>query len=377
MFSEDMRIGHMDVTSELVKILKQHLLWNKARVECFSKMIVALLTVKTVNLMEWAQVFITTANPDSAYMRIKRFFRHFDLDGDTIAKFIFFLFNFSNSRWYLTIDRTNWEFGKCKINFLVLAIAYKGIAVPIMWILLDKKGNSNCGERIALFNRFASCFGLENIAGVLADREFIGKVWFNYLKMKKIPFFIRIKWNFLISNSQGRPVNAWQLFFGLKKDEKRILSGKRKIFGLMFNVAGMRCDNGDFLIVATTESAENAIEIYAYRWEIESLFGSLKTKGFNLEDTHITKLDRLSKLMAILAIAFCWAHKIGEWQNEVKPIKIKKHGRKAISLFHSGVNKLRNIFCGVRRSQKEILGLIQLLVAPPPRAGTAKVGLSL
>lgn len=82
------------------------------------------------------------------------------------------------------------------------------------------------------------------------------------------------------------------------------------------------------MIVATTESAENAIEIYAYPWEIESLFGSLKTKGFNLEDTHLTKLDRLSKLMAILAIGFCWAHKIGEWQNEIKPIKIKKHGRK-------------------------------------------------
>lgn len=39
-------------------------------------MIVALLTVKTVNLTEWAQVFLTQANPDSAYMRIKRFFRY-------------------------------------------------------------------------------------------------------------------------------------------------------------------------------------------------------------------------------------------------------------------------------------------------------------
>lgn len=129
----------MDITSELSKSLKQHLSWNKCRIECFAKMIVALLTVKTVNLTEWAQVFFTEASADSAYMRIKRFFRHFDLDGNTIAKFIFFLFNFSNGRWYLTLDRTNWQFGKCKINFLVLAIAYKGVAIP-MWTLLNKKG---------------------------------------------------------------------------------------------------------------------------------------------------------------------------------------------------------------------------------------------
>lgn len=367
----------MDITSELSGILKQHLLWNKARVECFAKMIVALLTVKTVNLMEWAQVFITDATPDSAYIRIKRFFRHFDLDGDTIAKFIFLLFHFSNGRWYLTLDRTNWEFGKCKINFLVLAIAYKGVAIPIMWTLLNKKGNSNCSERVALLERFIFCFGRKVIAGVLADREFIGKHWFRYLKKGKIPFFIRLKWNFLISNSQGNPVNAWQLFLGLKRGEKRILSGERIIFGLKFNVAGMRCDDGDFLIIATTESAENSIEIYAYRWEIESLFGSLKTKGFNLEDTHLTNLDRLAKLMAVLAIAFCWAHKIGEWQNEIKPIKIKKHGRKAISLFHYGINKLRNVFCGIRRSSKEIMRLIQLLFAPPPMTGIAKRGLTL
>jgi hypothetical protein len=75
---------------------------------------------------------------------------------------------------------------------------------------------------------------------------------------------------------------------------------------LLFNLVGHRCEDDDFLIVATTESADNALEIYGYRWEIETLFGCLKIRGFNLE-------DRLEKLMAVLAVAFCWAHKIGEW----------------------------------------------------------------
>ena len=363
----------MDITSELSKSLKQHLSWNKCRIDCFAKMIVALLTVKTVKLTEWAQVFLTEASPDSAYMRIKRFFRYFDLDCDALAKFIFNLFNFSSGRWYLTLDRTNWEFGSFKINFLVLAVVYKGAAIPIMWTLLNKKGNSNCDERKALVNRFISCFGREVIAGILADREFIGQQWFKYLVKRKIPFFIRIKWNFLVTNSQGREVNAWQLFTGLKKGESRILQGKRKVFGLLFNLVGHRCKDGDFLIVATTESADNALEIYGYRWEIETLFGCLKTRGFNLEDTHITRLDRLGKLMAVLAVAFCWAHKIGEWQNEIKPIKIKNHGRKTMSVFRNGVNILRRILCGMAPSKAKVKQVIQILFAPPQGIHVARL----
>jgi hypothetical protein len=367
----------MDITSELSRSLNHHLSWNKARVECFAKMIVALLTVKTVNLTEWASVFLTNANPESAYMRIKRFFRHFDLDGNVLAKFIFWLFNFDKGQWYLTLDRTNWEFGKFKINFLVLAVVYKGAAIPLMWSLLDKKGNSNCAERMELVNRFIACFGNTVVAGVLADREFVSKEWFSYLLKQKIPFFIRIKWNYLISDSRGRLVNAWQLFSDLQRGEKRVLQGKRKIFGLDFNVAGLRCEDGGFLIVATTESADNAIEIYAYRWEIETLFGCLKTRGFNLEDTHLTRPDRLSKLMAVLAIAFCWAHKTGEWKNEATPIKIKNHGRKAISLFRSGLNVLRNLLCAGKPLKAEIVKTIRLLFDPPHGAKMVKWGLSL
>ena len=40
--------------------------------------------------------------------------------------------------WRLTMDRTNWQFGKADINFLVL-----GIARPVFWSVLDKAGNSD------------------------------------------------------------------------------------------------------------------------------------------------------------------------------------------------------------------------------------------
>ena len=82
------------------------------------------------------------------------------------------------------------------------------------------------------------------------------------------------------------------------------------------------------------------INILMLRWEIECLFGCFKGRGFNFEDTHITDKERIKKLVALLAIAFTWAHRTGEWQNEQRPIKIKKHGRPAVSLFRYGLDFL-------------------------------------
>lgn len=46
---------------------------------------------------------------------------------------------------------------------------------------------------------------------------------------------------------------------------------------------------------------------------------------------------------SLLAIAFCWAYKTGEWHHEVKPIKIKTHRRPAISLFRYGLDYIDDI----------------------------------
>ncbi|MEL7193617.1 MAG: transposase, partial [Bacteroidota bacterium] len=75
---------------------------------------------------------------------------------------------------------------------------------------------------------------------------------------------------------------------------------------------------------------------YAKRWEIEVLFGDLKKRGFNFEDTHITQPQRINNLIAVLALAHVWAILVGKWiLQKTKSIPIKKHGRKAISIFNT------------------------------------------
>jgi hypothetical protein len=77
----------------------------------------------------------------------------------------------------------------------------------------------------------------------------------------------------------------------------------------------------------------------------------LKTKGFNMEGTHITDPDKLSTLLAVLALAVALAVKTGVTAARLKSIPIKKHGRKACSLFALGIHSLRKIFAAASPGQ--------------------------
>jgi hypothetical protein len=97
-------------------------------------------------------------------------------DSNLLARLIFKMLP-HEPPFKLVMDRTNWKFGKININVLTLAIAYDGVAFPILISMLDKRGNSHTRERVEIMNRYVELFGEETIDCLLADREFIGKQW--------------------------------------------------------------------------------------------------------------------------------------------------------------------------------------------------------
>jgi hypothetical protein len=354
----------MKHVSELVKSLNEYFGWNKARMTCFVMMLLSLFMTRTVNLQKLACVACGKALQSSCYRRLQRFFSQFEIDYDRLARFIFQLFFTASGQVYLTMDRTNWQWGKVNINILTLGIVFKGTAIPIYWRLLNKRGNSNTVERIELMQKFIDCFGKPVIRGLLADREFIGGEWLSWLQQHGVPFCIRVRNNLLTTNARGLEVDMDALFHGLKPQEERIIPGARKLIGCEVYLAGLRLDSGELLIVATNSPLSAPIKTYSFRWEIETLFGCLKRRGFNLEDTRLTQMHRIKKMFALLAIAFCWAHKTGEWLSQIKPIKIKKHGRPAVSIFRYGLDYIAQAITRISHSIKKFQYCIIIIQQP-------------
>ena len=117
------------------------------------------------------------------------------------------------------------------------------------------------------------------------------------------------------------------LFRNLALDQQRTLRKRRTIYGHAVWLAAVRLED-EFLIVASNRNPGQALAQYQKRWSIEVLFSALKKRGFDFETTHLTDPVRIKKLVALLALAFTWAHLVGVWLAEQKPLKIKKHGYK-------------------------------------------------
>lgn len=129
----------MQQIDQLSKVLNSTFNWNKARMDCFVGILIALLKLRSINLTELASAFPSEARKESRYRRIQRFICEHFLNFDVVALFIMQLFCFLETDYTLTLDRTNWKWGEKNINILMLAVVYKGVAIPVYWVLLNRK----------------------------------------------------------------------------------------------------------------------------------------------------------------------------------------------------------------------------------------------
>jgi hypothetical protein len=222
---------------------------NKARRNFLAKFVVALLRVKSVNLTEVAAAFSGRALPESSYKRIQRFLRLFELPYASVALALVRQAGVPTP-FVLTLDRTEWQLGSVWLNVLVVGVAYKGVALPVFWRVLPKKGCASTAEKLEAVGRFVRLFGARSIAFLAADREFADRGLFGYLRGQGIDFRIRVKRNALVANGRGQVVQAFRLFRSQRLGVGLALPTLRKCWGMELHLTGLRLASGDYVIVA-------------------------------------------------------------------------------------------------------------------------------
>lgn len=352
MFSDKSKIPNPKVSNEdtsLFSVLKEELTFiNVARLKLMSFFICALCKIQTVNYERLALGFDTTVEKSSNLRRIQRFFASYTLDHDLIARLIFRLLP-KQDKYELTMDRTNWKFGQSNINILVIGVVHQGVAFPLLFKMMDKFGNSNTQERKEILERYDKLFGFQTIEVLVADREFVGYEWLNYLNINKIPYHIRIRENFDVHIPRNNHiVKASWLFNGLKigqfKHYNKIVYINKVACYLSASVIKSKTGQPEYQFLISFNNPKDANQCYKKRWQIETMFKALKSSGFNLEDTHLKDADRIAKLVSMVFIAFIWCYKVGIYLDAcVKPITIKKHGYRAKSLFKYGLEYIASI----------------------------------
>jgi len=351
----------------LSRLIVGHIRLARSRCETLGWLIASILTAGTVNLTRLAPHIDSAAQITSVHRRLERFFTDVRLNQAEVAQLVVAALSLAAKPWHLAIDRTNWQFGKTDLNLLVLSLAHGEVCIPLFWRVLDKAGNSNTAERIDLMQVFKATFPDQPVASLTGDREFIGNTWIEWLQQAAIPYFLRLREDMHVFNEGHAPLPLRQHGARLRPGERRVLKGCWRIGGSEdtasppVRIVIRRLKTGELLIIASRSRPQHALNIYRQRWKIETLFAALKTRGFNLEATHMTDPAKLSTLIAILAMTASVAYKTGLWALGGQPRRCKAHGRPARSLFACGLDALRKL-CASRTFAQSLQVLLGLLI---------------
>jgi hypothetical protein len=365
----------------LSSLIVDHIRLARSRCETLGWLIASILTAGTVSLTRLAACIDSKAQIASVHRRLERFFSDVRLNEADVARLVVAALSLAAKPWHLAIDRTNWQFGKTDLNLLVLSVAHGEVCIPLFCRVLDKAGTSNTAERIDLMQVFQATFPDQlakraddhkrsasgPVASLTGDREFIGNAWIEWLQHAAIPHFLRLREDMHVFNDSHAPVSLRQHAAHLKTGQRLVLKGCWRVGGSARNASPpvriviRRLKGGALLIIASRSRPQHALKIYRQRWKIETLFAGLKTRGFNLQATHMTDPAKLSTLIAILAMAASVAYKTGLWALGGQPRRCKAHGRPARSVFALGLDALRKL-CTSRTFAQSLQILLGLLI---------------
>ncbi|WP_135227503.1 transposase [Deinococcus fonticola] len=182
--------------------------------------------IQTRSIVLWRLVPVVQLgeNENSVYKRLKRFMQY-PLSQTMIARFVLSFLR-QEQQVLLLLDRTNWKWGQQDINFLILSVSWRTFSFPLAWTLIPHRANSTSEQRIELLEAVMPLLAGKTVY-LLADREFIGKKWFQALKRLHVLPCIRLK-----ANSRVNGIPVWALLCKLEPGEMRYWYKSMCIYGV-------------------------------------------------------------------------------------------------------------------------------------------------
>jgi Transposase DDE domain len=238
-------------------------------------------------------------------------------------------------RFYLVIDGT--QTGSKHVS-LMLSVVVKDQIFPVFWeVRAGQKGHFsteihlNVVEKgVRLLEKILTKLGITPQFCLLGDGEF-DSVDLQILctNTLKIDYIFRTSCNtvFYEEGDEMRPKQL-QKTVELPHEDKcffipDVQFSKQKLenVNFLYWFDEKKYEKPLFLI----SSLDNAPDIqagYRVRFDIESLFKNLKSRGFNLHKNRLGSIDALTNLIMVVALAFCTMMNFGI-ENKDNPLKIK------------------------------------------------------
>ncbi len=221
-------------------------------------------------------------------------------------------------------------------GILTLSIRFENRCLPLFWRVKKGVGNIGFPQQKELLDLVAALIPENANVLLLADRFYGSVALIRYLKQRDWDYRLRLKGNLEVDTGE-RSCTTGELARDIPPKGgyfKDVLLTEKQV---STNLGIVHEENHPEPWIIAMKSTPNYYKTmdYSLRWAIESMFSDFKTRGFGLEETHLERPERVSRLILILSLALHWAVLTGMVDASQNPLPYEKNQRTRICRLRS------------------------------------------
>lgn len=282
------------------------------------------LACGSANTAEWINVLPRQCDMKSRERYISRFLANKHISNvEVMAGFIPELIEMQAQQGMTVVIMLDQSKVIDNFECLMMSLRVGERAIPIAWRTVETKGAIGFDIQQELLNDVLKC--IPDGANILlaADRFYGTRALVQWCKDNSWQYRIRLKGNTIFE------------YEGMRVSPNEAMECKMDaLIGVKFNKSecvtniGILWEEGHdepWFIAMDCVPSKHRILDYGMRWGIECLFSDFKSRGFDVNKTHLKHADRIDRLILILAIATYWAVSSGMKPEESKTKHTKKN----------------------------------------------------
>src|SRR4030095_3156320 len=266
-----------------------------------------MLQVRSANLMDGAACLLRPAERlGSRYQWIKRFLANARVVSDAVmapyGREVLARLSAQGQTVVLLIDQTKVSE---RHQVVMVAVRLGGRALPLTWRVKETQGAIGFAEQRAALEPAPRLLPAGTKPVLMGDRFYGSPDLIAWCQTQGWDWRLRLKQDLLVFEQGGESTlgecfaRGEPLLSDIEVTEQRV-----RPHVAMGHEAGP--PEPWIIALAQPPSVHRAFD-YGLRWGIAAMFSDFKTRGFNLEDSQITRTDRLDRLVLVLSLALYWA----------------------------------------------------------------------
>ena len=288
---------------------------NKKQREGLALLVATALSVRGVNLNEWAAALPRAAERlDMRYQWISRLLGNGLIAVDAVmAPFAGEVLTRSGADGRHVVVMIDQSQVNAAHQMVMVSLRVGERALPLAWRVRKTQGAIGFCEQRAALEAVAALLPAGARVTLMGDRFYGSPALIAWCRAAGWGYRLRCKKDLLVFEDGGETTLGECFARGAHHLSDIELTEQRVPTNIaMLHEAG----HPEPWIIALSDPP-NAWRAYDYglRWGIEAMFSDLKTRGFDLEDSQIQRTDRLDRLVLVLSLALYWAVSTGMWDS--------------------------------------------------------------